>query len=110
DEPERRESLWRNQRYFIDGMAARGLEPLAACTPIVPFHAGDEAECERIAHGLREAGYHVDSIVFPAIAPGQARLRFIMNALHTREQIDGVLDALARLAAPSGAQVLIQEV
>jgi 7-keto-8-aminopelargonate synthetase-like enzyme len=42
-------------------------------------------------------GFHVDAIVFPAIGPGQSRLRFIMNAHHTREQIDGVTDALACL-------------
>ena len=47
--------------------------------------------------GLRDAGFHVDAIIFPAIAPGQSRLRFIMNAHHTTEQIDAVIDALASL-------------
>jgi 7-keto-8-aminopelargonate synthetase-like enzyme len=42
-------------------------------------------------------GFHVDAIIFPAIGPGQSRLRFIMNANHTREQIDCVTDALASL-------------
>lgn len=96
DEPGRRTQLWANQRYFVSRLAARGLEPLATETPIVPVHVGDEIRCECIATGLRTAGFHVDSIVFPAIAPGQSRLRFIMNAHHTTEQIDGVVDALAR--------------
>lgn len=96
DEPRRRMQLWANQRYFVSRLAARGLEPLATETPIVPVHVGDEIRCECIATGLRTAGFHVDSIVFPAIAPGQSRLRFIMNAHHTTEQIDGVVDALAR--------------
>jgi 7-keto-8-aminopelargonate synthetase-like enzyme len=51
----------------------------------------------RLAIGLREAGFHVDAITFPAIAPGQSRLRFIVNAHHTTVQIDAVLDALASL-------------
>jgi hypothetical protein len=42
-------------------------------------------------------GFHVDPIMFPAIAPGQSRLRFMMNARHTIAQIDGVIDALAGL-------------
>jgi 8-amino-7-oxononanoate synthase len=96
DEPTRRAQLWANQRYFVSRLAARGLVPLAAETPIVPVHVGDEVSCECIAAGLRNAGFHVDAIVFPAIAPGQSRLRFILNAHHTHEQIDGVVDALAR--------------
>ena len=97
DEPERRTRLWENQRYCIQGMAARGHTPLSIETPIVPMYVGDEAECVRIAVGLREAGFHVDAITFPAIAPGQSRLRFILNAHHTTAQIDAVLDALTAL-------------
>lgn len=78
-------------------MGARGLSPLSLETPIVPVHVGDDSECVRVAVGLRDAGFHVDAITFPAIAPGQSRLRFMMNAHHTREQIDAVLDALAAL-------------
>ena len=96
DEPERRERLWENQRTFVARLGARGITPLSTQTPIVPVHVGDEVACDRVATSLRDAGYHVDAIVFPAIAPGQARLRFIMNAHHTAEQIEGVVDALAR--------------
>jgi glycine C-acetyltransferase len=97
DEPERRARLWDNQRYFVSRMHARGLMVLSTATPIVPVHVGDDSECGRLASGLRDAGFHVDAILFPAIAPGQSRLRFMMNAHHTRQQIDGVVDALARL-------------
>jgi 8-amino-7-oxononanoate synthase len=102
DEPGRRSWLWANQRYFLEGMAARGLMPLSLETPIVPVHVGDDRECVRIAVELRKAGFHVDPITFPAIAPGQSRLRFILNAHHTTAQIDGVLDALTSLL-PTGA-------
>ena len=96
DEPDRRHRLWENQRTFASRARARGIALLATQTPIVPVHVGDESACDRIARTLRGEGFHVDAIVFPAIAPGQARLRFIMNAHHTTEQIDAVLDALAR--------------
>lgn len=99
DEPERRERLWANQRYFLARLAARGIEPLSSATPIVPVHVGDEGHCARIASGLRDAGFHVDAIVFPAIPIGQSRLRFMLNAHHTAAQIDGVVDALASLIA-----------
>ena len=99
DEPERRRRLWENQRYFVARLASHGMAPLATSTPIVPVGIGDEEQCVGVATGLRSCGFHVDAIRFPAIAPGQSRLRFIMNAHHTRAQIDGVVDALARLVA-----------
>jgi 8-amino-7-oxononanoate synthase len=99
DEPERRRRLWQNQRYFLERLDSVGIRPFSRCTPIVPVPIGDERMCDQVATGLREAGFHVDAIVFPAIAPGSALLRFIMNAHHTEQQIDGVVAALARLLA-----------
>jgi len=97
DEPERRRRLWENQRYFLERLDRAGISPLSRCTPIVPVPIGSERHCDRVAVGLRDSGFHVDAIVFPAIAAGSALLRFILNAHHTPEQIDGVVDALARL-------------
>jgi glycine C-acetyltransferase len=99
DEPERRQRLWSNQRYFVDRLGAYGIAPTATATPIVPVHVGVEDRCMTITTGLREAGFHVDAIMFPAIAPGQARLRFIMNTHHTTDQIDDVVGVLAKLMA-----------
>jgi glycine C-acetyltransferase len=99
DEPQRRECLWANQRYFVQRLGALGIAPCCTATPIVPVHIGDDDRCVRIAIALREAGFHVDPIVFPAISPTQSRLRFMLNAHHTREQIDGVTEALASVMA-----------
>jgi 7-keto-8-aminopelargonate synthetase-like enzyme len=97
DEPERRRRLWNNQRYFLERLDSAGIAPLSRCTPIVPVSIGDERLCDQVAAGLRDSGYHVDAIVYPAIAPGSALLRFIMNANHTPRQIGGVVEALGRL-------------
>jgi 8-amino-7-oxononanoate synthase len=96
DEPERRERLWSNQRYFVSRMRAAGFDLLSTSTPIVPLHVGDERECERLAGALRAEGMHVDSILFPAVGIGQARLRFIMNAHHETADIDHLVDTLRR--------------
>jgi glycine C-acetyltransferase len=97
DEPERRERLWANQRYFVSRMCDAGLPLHATCTPIVPFDIGDERECAQAAATLRDEGIHVDAIMFPAVAMGQARLRFIMNAHHERADIDRLVAALRRM-------------
>ena len=97
DEPQRRQQLWDNQRYFVARMKASGFTLLSTATPIVPLHIGSETDCTRIAEGMRSEGIHVDAIVFPAVGVGQSRLRFMMNAHHTSADIDRVVDVLARL-------------
>jgi glycine C-acetyltransferase len=99
DEPERRQRLWDNQRYFVRRMAESGFTLLSTGTPIVPLHVGDEGQCVRLAAALREEGIHVDTIMLPAVGVGQSRLRFMMNAGHTTADIDRVIETLT-LAAP----------
>jgi 8-amino-7-oxononanoate synthase len=96
DEPERLRSLWDNQRYFVAAMLGAGFQLPATATAIVPLVLGDEVECVRVSRELREAGFHVDPVLYPAVGFGQARLRFIMNAHHTRADIDGLVGALCR--------------
>jgi glycine C-acetyltransferase len=100
DEPARRQRLWDNQRHFVARMQESGFPLLSTQTPIVPLHVGDEGECIRLATALRSEGIHVDAIMFPAVGLGQSRLRFIMNANHTTDHIDRVVDALQRLLQP----------
>jgi glycine C-acetyltransferase len=59
---------------------------------------GDAERCQRFQRALRAEGFHVDAIQFPAVPVGQARLRFMLNAAHTHEQIDRVVEVMARLA------------
>jgi len=99
EEPERRARLWDNQRYFVERMRPLGYEMTSTATPIVPVLIGDAARCQHFARALRAEGVHVDAIQFPAVPVGQARLRFMLNAAHTREQIDHVVSVMARLSA-----------
>jgi 8-amino-7-oxononanoate synthase len=101
DEPERRQSLWNNQRYFVSSMLAAGFELPATTTAIIPLVLGDELECTRVARDLREAGFHVDAVLYPAVGFGQARLRFIMNARHTVEDIDRLVGVLSESVRPA---------
>ena len=97
DEPERRERLWANQRYFIQAMDDLGFRLLSRATPIVPVWIGDETDCLQVSQRLDEAGFHVDAIVFPAVPKNQSRLRFSMNSNHTKQQIDRLVGVMAEL-------------
>jgi glycine C-acetyltransferase len=98
EEPQRRQRLWDNQRYFIERMEPLGYTIISTATPILPVLIGDAETCQRYAVELRAEGVHVDSIQFPAAPVGQARLRFMMNAGHTKAQIDHAVSVMARLA------------
>lgn len=91
EEPHRRQKLWDNQCYFVERMRLSGYRMLSTETAIIPVLIGDANTCIRYAQALREEGIHVDAVQFPAVPLGQARLRFMMNAGHTREQIDRVI-------------------
>lgn len=100
DEPERREKLWSNQNLFVRLMKKNGFQLLSTQTPIVPILIGSEDESERISHELRENHFHVDSVQFPAVAKGKARLRFILNAGHTEEQIHKLTECMKSIHIP----------
>jgi glycine C-acetyltransferase len=103
DEPERRQRLWDNQRYFVRRMAELSFRLVSTETPIVPIWLGDEDRTHQLALAIRAEGIHVDSIRFPAVPIKSARLRIQLNAGHRREHIDHLVDVLERhqhLAAP----------
>ncbi len=99
EEPERRARLWDNQRYFVERMRPLGYTLTSTQTPIVPVLVKDAELCRRFQRALRAEGIHVDAIQFPAVPVGQARLRFMLNAGHTRAQIDHVVAVMAHLAS-----------
>jgi glycine C-acetyltransferase len=103
DEPERRQRLWDNQRYFVKRMADLSFRLVSTETPIVPIWLGDEDRTQQLALAIRAEGIHVDAIRFPAVSIKSARLRIQLNAGHRREDIDHLVDILERhqhLAAP----------
>jgi glycine C-acetyltransferase len=103
DEPERRQRLWDNQRYFVKRMADLSFRLVSTETPIVPIWLGDEGRTQQLGLAIRAEGIHVDAIRFPAVPIKSARLRIQLNAGHRREDIDRLVDILKRhqhLAAP----------
>ena len=98
DEPERRARLWNNQRRFVTGLNGIGLQAVSDSTPIVPLMVGQDRDAEQVAASLRYRGMHVDVVRFPAVKLDSSRLRFIMNAGHTDDQIDELLDLLREQA------------
>ncbi len=90
---ERREQLAERVCRFRQGLADLGL-PTSGQDHVVPLLSGEKTMA--LSQQLLDCGYYVPGIRAPTVAPGQERLRFSLSAAHTDDQIDGVLEVLAR--------------
>jgi len=91
----RREHLQELIEHFTARADAEGLQRLPSPTPIQPILIGGNTQTMRIAARLLEAGFQVGAIRPPTVPEGRARLRITLSALHSKAQIDALLDALA---------------
>jgi len=94
DEPEHAQRLRRNERILRDGLRERGFEVGASTTPVVPLFLGDEWRAYRWARWMLDMGVFVSAVVYPAVSPGQARLRLCATAAHSPAHFDRLFDAL----------------
>ena len=98
-EPQLMEKLWENTRYFKKelgnlGFNIGGKNTPASETPITPVIVGDGRLAMQLSRELFNEGVMATGIAFPTVAEGKARIRTIMTAKHTRQQLDQALDTL----------------
>ena len=96
-EPELMERLWANTRFFKAGLQALGFNTGNSQSPITPVLVGDGALAMRLSDQLFTAGVFAQGIAFPTVARDKARVRTIVTATHTREELQFALDAFARV-------------
>ena len=86
-----------NCRQLTEGARGLGLTVLGGETPIVSILIGDEGDTLSGGSFLFDCGFYVQSVCFPAVPYHGGVLRVQVNANHTRQAIDGLLNALADL-------------
>jgi glycine C-acetyltransferase len=101
-EPERMEKLWENTRYWkkelgLLGYNIGGVNTPASETPITPIIIGDGKLTMEFSRELFKEGVLGTGIAFPTVPEGKARIRTIMTATHTSEQLDQALEVLKRV-------------
>ncbi len=92
-EPEHVKNLWENTRYFKKAMKDLGFDIGKSETPITPVMVGESGAAKRLSARLFEIGVFALPIVYPMVAQGKARIRTIMNAALTREDLDFAIGA-----------------
>jgi 8-amino-7-oxononanoate synthase len=98
-EPWRVERLRQLSLYFHETAATRGLEVGGTVgTPVIPFLTGNAVEALTLSSALAKAGFIVPPVLPPAVPENGARLRFFLTCDHREDQIDAVLEALAKQA------------
>lgn len=90
-----RRRLKDNLSYLIYKMREKIGEELSTSSHIVPFIIGDEFKAVKISRLLLERGIFVQSIRYPSVPRGTARLRITVTAVHTREDIETFTNALS---------------
>ena len=87
------EKLWDNTRFFKAGLEKLGFNTGLSQSPITPVIVGQAATAAKMSDALFERGVFAQSIGFPTVARDTARLRTIVAATHTREDLQYALDA-----------------
>ncbi len=101
-EPERIEQLWTNTRYFKKGLVEAGFDTGISETPITPVMVGEAAQAHAFSRALFEAGVFATGIGFPTVPKGKARIRTIVTATHTRDELDRALEVFATVGRRMG--------
>jgi glycine C-acetyltransferase len=101
-EPERIECLWQNTNFFKKGLKDLGFDTGISETPITPIMCGDAKRAFELSRRLFDQGVFATGIGFPTVPEGKARIRTIVTATHTRDELQRALDILGRVGKDLG--------
>jgi len=102
EEPVLIDRLWDNTRFFKAGLTQLGFNTGMSESPITPVIVGDAARAMALSDRLFARGVFAQGIGFPTVARDKARVRTIVTATHTREELQFALDAFAHVGRELG--------
>ncbi len=97
NEPVHLQNLWNNTGYFKKSLKEMGFDIGNSQTPITPAIVGESTVAQEMSTLLYEEGVFALPIVFPMVARDKARIRTMMNAGHTRVDLDMALAAFEKI-------------
>ena len=96
-EPQIIERLWENTRFFRTGLQTLGFNTGLSESPITPVIVGEGALAMKLSDRLFQEGVFAQGIAFPTVARDKARVRTIVTATHTRDELQFALDVFAKV-------------
>jgi glycine C-acetyltransferase len=91
------ERLWENTRFFKSGLQALGFNTGLSESPITPVIAGEGSLAMKLSDRLFAEGVFAQGIAYPTVARDKARVRTIVTASHTRDELQYALDAFKKV-------------
>lgn len=88
--------LWQNTAYFKEKLKALGFDLGESVTPITPVMIGDTARAHAFSKQLFETGIFAMAITFPTVPKGKERLRIMMSATHSTEDLNFAIGAFEK--------------
>jgi glycine C-acetyltransferase len=101
-EPQWMEQLWNNTTFFKEGLRTLGFDTGRSESPITPVIVGDAAKAMRFSDRLFDQGVFALGIGFPTVPEGRARIRTIVTATHTRDELAFALERFGRVGRELG--------
>ena len=101
-EPQIIETLWDNTRFFKSGLKALGFNTGLSESPITPVIAGEGSRAMTLSDRLFEEGVFAQGIAFPTVARDKARVRTIVTAGHTKDELQFALDTFQKVGKELG--------
>ena len=96
------ERLWDNTKFFKAGLQQLGFNTGLSQSPITPVIAGEGSLAMKLSDRLFAEGVFAQGIAFPTVARDKARVRTIVTASHTREELQFALDAFRKVGTELG--------
>jgi glycine C-acetyltransferase len=84
--------LWENAEYFKSEMKTLGFDTGVSTTPITPVMLGEAPLAQEFSRKLFEAGVFAMAIGFPTVPRGLARIRVMLSAAHSKDDLDQALE------------------
>lgn len=94
--------LWENARYFKAELKRMGLDIGHSVTPITPVMLGEAPLAQQFSRELFNENVFAMSLGFPTVPQGKARIRVMISAAHSREDLDKGLAAFEKVAKKLG--------
>jgi len=96
------DKLWENTRYFKGEMKRLGFDTGVSTTPITPIMLGEAPLAQQFSRRLFEEGVFAMAIGYPTVPKGKARIRVMISAAHSREDLERGLEVFARVGREMG--------
>ncbi len=94
--------LWDNGNYFKAEMQKLGFDTGQSETPITPVMLGEAPLAQQFSRELFEAGVFGTAIGYPTVPQGKARIRVMISAAHSKDDLDQGLEVFAKVGKALG--------